>query len=252
MQILAKKTTYCALFHGSRGPTIEAGVAMLPPHNINTSPQLWLQTCDDLGSSNSEILQMNDIPSAETSDLATFCELARANVKADENQQLLVAVAWCTREGRKIFEAFPETLFVDGTHKTNAQSFTLITAGVKDNNGQMHIVFRAFVPNERNWLFRWLFQSAFVQVLGARKCQKVRLVITDGDSQEISQLDAALRTVFTSAYRRRCGWHIVHKGFLAYVGGLGKSKAAKDVAAFIKARIYSMMKDVETEEEYQE
>jgi len=140
LQMLNKKTTYCALFHGCQRPTLDsnesdAGSNVVlqenQPVNSSTSPQLWLQSCYDLGESRKHALQMRNVPRAETMDLATFCELSRENVKAKETQQLLVAVAWCTPEGRKIFEAYPDTLFVDGTHKTNKQGFTLITAGDK-------------------------------------------------------------------------------------------------------------------------
>lgn len=125
-----------------------------------------------------------------------------------------------------------------------------VTAGVKDSDGKVHIVFRAFVPNERAWLFRWLFQSAFPQVLRATRCNQVQMVMTDGDSQEISQMDSALQSVFTSAVRRRCGWHIVEKGFAKHVRSLGTSEAAGHVAMTVKNWLYSLMKDVETEEEY--
>jgi len=191
-------------------------------------------------------------PTQKVKICANFVTNTREEVHASDKQQMLVAVAWGLPDCGKIFNAFPETLFVDGTHKTNAEGWVLMTASVKDSHGEVHIVFRAFVPNERNWLFRWLFQTAFVHILGARMCKKVRLVITDGDSQEIAQLDAAIRTVFCSARRRRCGWHIVVKGFQMHVTTMGRSPEAKKVMKKIQARLYSMMKDVESEEEYQE
>jgi hypothetical protein len=45
-------------------------------------------------------------------------------------------------------------------------------------------------------------------------CRQVKLVITDGDSQECEQMDAAIDMVFTGAKRRQCGWHIVDRGMI--------------------------------------
>ena len=55
---------------------------------------------------------------------------------------------------KRIFRAFPEVLFVDTTHGTNNENRPLITIGVRDANGTIRIILRAFVPNERAWLFR--------------------------------------------------------------------------------------------------
>jgi hypothetical protein len=78
----------------------------------------------------------------------------------------------------------------------------------------------------------------------------VQLQITDGDSQEMSQLDQAMKTVFKSSLRRRCGWHIVEKGWDRNVAGLGRTQGAKHIEAAVKQWIYSLMKEVETEVEY--
>ena len=43
------------------------------------------------------------------------------------------------------------------------------------------------------------------------------IVITDGDSQEFTQVDNAIQNVLPNAKRVRCGWHIVHQGFDRYV-----------------------------------
>ena len=41
----------------------------------------------------------------------------------------------------------------------------------------------------------------------------IRVVITDGDPQEFSQIDNAIVNVIRNAKRFRCGWHIVAQGF---------------------------------------
>jgi hypothetical protein len=83
----------------------------------------------------------------------------------------------------------------------------------------------------------------------------VKLVITDGDSQECEQMDAAIETVFKGAKRCRCGWHIVDRGWVRKVGAFRgrddlKRKEIDALVKIIKAWLYSHMKEVETAEEY--
>ena len=81
---------------------------------------------------------------------------------------------------------------------------------------------------------------------------RVLLVITDGDSQECTQLDSAIQLVFTNAKRRRCSWHAVFKGFERKVGSLGaESSLSFKVGEIICRRLHQMTTSVETLHEYQ-
>jgi hypothetical protein len=42
------------------------------------------------------------------------------------------------------------------------------------------------------------------------------LIITDGDSQETTQLDIAIGLYFPNATRVQCGWHIIDRGWNAH------------------------------------
>ena len=53
-------------------------------------------------------------------------------------------------------------------------------------------VTRAFLPNERAWLFCYLFQTEMPALLGRDFVGRVKVIVTDGDSQETSQLDIAI------------------------------------------------------------
>jgi hypothetical protein len=70
------------------------------------------------------------------------------------------------------------------------------------------------------------------------------MIITDGDSQEFTQLDAALRKYYPLAFRLRCFWHIM-KLFKAVGPAM-----PKEIKKMVKEWLYSLPKDVETEEEY--
>ncbi|KAG7372657.1 MULE transposase domain containing protein [Nitzschia inconspicua] len=152
--------------------------------------------------------------------------------------------------GKRCLQAFPELLFSDATHKTNQENRPLITFGVKDAEGRVQVVIWAWAPNERAWMFRWLFQTAVPAIIGKATCERIRLVLTDGDSQKLTQLDAAISSVFTKCVRRRCGWHIIHQGWKQHVGSVGRSEEAKEIAKRIRSWLYSFMKSVETLDEY--
>jgi MULE transposase domain len=195
------------------------------------------------------LCEMVGAPGALGKDMMKYARESRVSVNADDNQDVLLAIVWVLPKGKQLFRAYSEVMFIDGTHKTNKENRPLITMGVKDCYGKMQIILRAFVPNERAWLFRWLFQVATPSLLATSSCELVRLQITDGDSQEMSQLDQALKTVFKNSKRRRC-WHIIEKGWERNVSGLGRTKEAKHIESEVQNWICSLMKDIETDGEY--
>jgi hypothetical protein len=87
--------------------------------------------------------------------------------------------------------------------------------------------------------------------------RRVCTILTDGDSQETAELDAAiLMGVYGNAVRRRCGWHILHQGiknilYQKYITGEDKNDETKEVVENITVWIQNLlMKTVENEEEY--
>jgi len=147
-------------------------------------------------------------------------------------------------DGRRLFQAFPEVVCIDGTHETNNESRPLLTLSVKDFDGNVMIVVRCFAPNEQSWLFRWLFQEALPVLLGTQTLRLVKLVMTDGDSQEMTQVDYAIATYFVNAVSSRC------------CRGLGFRKEKRDAARsqvrVIQNWLYSWMRrGVDSSEEYE-
>jgi hypothetical protein len=188
-------------------------------------------------------------------DVFKYAADTRVVVGATDDQDVLVALVWTTPEGKRFFQAFPEQVSLDGTHKTTNEDWEMITLSVQDMIGKQEVAIRCWAPNNRAWLFRWLFQTAIPSLVGRSACERVRLVITDGDSQECSQMDAAIELMFKHAKRRRCGWHIVDRGWLRMVGSFrGRAdlnrKEIDDLVNIIKGWLYSLMKEIETVHEY--
>jgi hypothetical protein len=208
-------------------------------------------------SGNKEVTHVNETGENERNgDVMKYASDTRRVMGANDNQTVLVALVWTTPQGKRYFQAFPEQASVDGTHKTTKEEWELITLSIQDMNGGQETVIRCWAPNNRSWLYRWLFQAAIPTLVTKKSCSETQLIICDGDPQECSQLDSAIQSVFVNAKRRRCGWHIVEKGLTNHVGrclGGKNHKNRKDIDNLIreiKKWLYSMMKEIENVEEY--
>ena len=118
-------------------------------------------------------------------------------------------------------------------------------------------VIRAFLPNERAWVFRWIFQTVMPVLLGKDYIGRVNVIMTDGDAFETSQLDIAIAKHFPNVCRVRCGWHIVDRGWKKHCPGirlvslLNQVSLASSICNQIKAWMYSWMSPrCETVKEY--
>ena len=110
------------------------------------------------------------------------------------------------------FHKHPEVIHVDRTASTNKEKYILMTVTSKDRSGKMVTILRAFLPNQRNWSFRWLFCHVFPVFFSPYVLSRVRVIISDGDSCECNQIDSAIKQLMPSTIRVRCGWHIVNRG----------------------------------------
>lgn len=129
-------------------------------------------------------------------------------------------------------------------HKTTAQEWELLTMTVQDMNGGQETVLRCWAPNNREWFFRWFFQSVVPMLVGRETCEQVRLLICDGDKQECAQIDAALISMYGNAVRRQ--------PFGKQIGSADHPKRTEinNLKGEIKGWLYSLMKEMETLDEY--
>ena len=151
----------------------------------------------------------------EAKDIATYADGIRCAHRVDDNQDLLLAYAWVLPEEHRQFLLYPFVAHIDGTNSTNNECRPLITVTGRDCLGNQFTVLRAFVPNNQAWVFKWLFQTVFPTLIGKASLDHTVAFITDGDSQETSQLDNAIDSHFHQAIRIRCIWHVVDRGMTA-------------------------------------
>ena len=116
-----------------------------------------------------------------------------------------MTIAWVIPCERLLFEMFPEVIAVDTTNDTNNESRPLLTMTGKDSNCKMFTFLRAFLPNEKGWVFRWVFSVVFPKLFGNTILSRIKLIITDGDSQEFNQLDSAIEEFMTHCPMQEIG-----------------------------------------------
>ena len=112
---------------------------------------------------------------------------------------------------------FTDAITVDCTADTNNESRPLLTMGGTYSFGKVFIFLRVFLPNERRWVLRWVFNIVFHKLFPHTILDRVQLIISDGDQQECGSIDNTVGVFMKGAKRGRCGWHIVNRNFLTHV-----------------------------------
>ena len=65
-----------------------------------------------------------------------------------------MSIAWAIQCERRLFEMFLEVIAVETVNDTNNESRPLLTMAGEDSNGKMFTFLRAFLNNEKGWVFR--------------------------------------------------------------------------------------------------
>ena len=195
-------------------------------------------------------LRWVDLPDLEFSDMEVYAEDSRKTQFIDDDQDLMVAIAWMLPEEKRLWRLYGRVVQIDATVHTTKEDRPLLTLTGRTALGKAFIILRVYLPNERGWAYRWLFNVAFPLILGSDYRLDIAFITTDGDNQAIKALDAAILKFFPNCYRNRCGWHIVDRGWNAHCPG--KTLMPQGIANLCKTWLYTWMKPVycETEDEY--
>jgi hypothetical protein len=249
-----------------------------PDHSVlsrNPMPTCTAETNVQQGITPSSFGVMNDVHLCQSGEAGThvsapeesdlkyleaidkYAKENRAQLRVADSNDLMIACAWVLPQERRQFMLFPFVLHVDTTADSNKEKRPLLTVSGRDSTGKMFTVLRALVPNERTWIFRWIFQTVFPTLLGVSNLSLVKVIVSDGDSQETSQLDSAIKKFLPDAFRIRCSWHIISKGWEAHCPNF-KTVAQSMQVEFeaIKKTIHTWMYtwawpgNCETEEEF--
>ncbi len=152
-------------------------------------------------------------PEPERSSMCSFIAKQRLSRAIPKEQDLFVAVLWVTKGEKETFRKFPYVMKIDTTFGTNDRSMPLLSITGPDSNGKTFTVARAYIPNEQSWVFRWILSHALPQILGIDVMQRIVVILSDGDSTEIFQINNLIDELCPHVHRQRCGWHLVDRGW---------------------------------------
>ena len=76
---------------------------------------------------------------------------------------------------------------------------------------------------------------------------QIKVIISDGDSQEIQQIDNAIKLFLPKILRIRCGWHMVFMGWKVHMPSInsivpGQQIQFLEIQSVLKNWMYSWMK----------
>jgi hypothetical protein len=196
-------------------------------------------------------------PEPERSSMRSFIAKQRRSRAIPIEQDLFVAVLWVTKGEKETFCKFPYVMKIDTTFGTNDRSMPLLSITGLDSNGKTFTVARAYIPNEQSWLFRWILSHALPQLLGIDAMQRIVVILSDGDSTEIFQINNLIDELCPHVHRQRCGWHLVDRGWERLIYHIPKDPFLSKFRMFETTRrilfswSYSWMTPAcETKEEY--
>jgi MULE transposase domain/SWIM zinc finger len=186
-------------------------------------------------------------------------QLSRSNYMLSDDTKVFLAIAWTFKPELRFFKLFPEVIHVDGTSHSTRKKYELITFSVKTSSGQQVVFLRVWLPDQKRYSFRWIFQHVLLGLVPKNIFLRTRLVIGDGDRQQQAEIESAIRDYMPNARFGGCGWHIVDRGWKRYGPGISCFSARRkrqEVKTFfhgIHNWIYSWMRPgyCETREEYQ-
>lgn len=140
----------------------------------------------------------------------------------------------------------PDVLKIDSTCGSGKESRLLCTASIRTANGSYMVVAYLMLPNERKVTFRSVFSVALPLLFG-KDMARVKVILTDGDSNEIDEVENARRRYLPHTFRKRCGWHIVHLGFKRCVdmprviGDASKATRCRQFRRLVCRLLYTFM-----------
>ena len=85
----------------------------------------------------------------------------------------------------------------------------LLTVSMRTALGKYMMIMRMVLPNERKLAFKWIISFIIPTLLLEESLQQIKVVMTDGDVNQIVQLEEAIKDFMPGCYQQGCGWHII-------------------------------------------
>lgn len=179
------------------------------------------------GSSTKARQKKNSIGFAHLEDRCTDKEMinyVQAVCKAlqiTDSGEVLLGVAWSTRESRDYHRKFPYVLGFDVTFGTNNERRPLFRVVSKMPDGRNVPLVNCFMPSQQQHAFEWIFRDALPEVLDDNALRQCSILISDEDAQQNNALHATVnlpnQPYGTRHIVKGCKWHKVCVGIFICV-----------------------------------
>lgn len=123
----------------------------------------------------------------------------RKCMQINDNQEVLLSIAWVSGEERNMVQKFPEIMTFDVTEKTNIEKRGLFLGVGQDGNGKIFTNLHCFMPNAQASSFNWIYREAIPYLWGTDAVRFNQVIITDGEE--------ALYLPLTNIQESNQGWH---------------------------------------------
>lgn len=183
-----------------------------------TLPERSEPTLVSTTKTNGEVTHVDVAEDPTMHHIATEVDNARTNQNINEDESVFVSIAWTLNGARRLFKLNPEVVTCDITSHTNKNGYHLLTFSVKTSHDRQVVFLWVWMPNQRRYSFRWVFQHAVTNLIAKIHLLRVKFFMKDGDPQQHNEIVAAIRSIFRNAGVGGCGWHIVHCTWVKYIG----------------------------------
>ncbi len=151
-------------------------------------------------------LPLSDISSMKGIEPLVKLERSERNLSHDDI--LFVSIAWTVLPALRLFMLCPEVFWVDVTSHSNSKGFDLVTFSCKTSVGKQCVFLWIWIPNQKRFSFRWVFSHALRMLIPCCICERVKLIMKDGDAQQRNEILREMDCIFLNAIKGRCRWHI--------------------------------------------
>ena len=179
----------------------------------------------------------------------------RKELRLNDSNDVLVALAWAHDEEIRMATMFPEFFAADMTFGVNKQQRDIFLFAGVDGNMKTFSAFRIFMPSKQRVAYDWAINHAAVHLLGSRTLLHNRCISTDNEEALVSSINSAINTP-NSPYKfskhRQDQYHLfnqdwIKKVLIMHAHGTEGAKVLQNMTGWIKTWFHS----VETRYEYE-
>jgi hypothetical protein len=137
--------------------------------------------------------------------------LSVVNALTLKDGEVLLGIAWSTKEGRLGHMRFPDILGADVTYGDNNEKRPHIRLIGKNQRNKNIPLVDAFLPSQQAYVFSWFFEEAIPALLDPEALLKTQIILTDQCPIMCPTLTnpICILKLYGNATHRICKWHKV-------------------------------------------